>query len=103
VSVTAGEVQHVVALVEEQLLIDAAIDQANRPRWGIKFPDVVGAECDRNFLKGASMMVGAENGSWATYTYVPSARTYTHSPDWRLPERTADLVEEIVQLVRERI
>jgi hypothetical protein len=96
-------VSHVVAVVENKYLVDAAVDQADRPAWGIVFPSVLVAPCDKRVLTGQPMMLGMPNGAWGKYQLVPGARTYTHSRDWWLPERTQPLVEKIVRLVKERI
>lgn len=77
-----GITQHVVAIAERRWLLDYAIDQANRPQYGIDLIPLV-VPVTEDWLRGRSgHVVFRHNDSFLYYTARPGDRWFESSPNW---------------------
>jgi len=59
---------HVIALIDEQIIVDASIDQGNAPEHGITLPGVVYTVVEKEFHSGTRMIVDV---SGQRLVYIP--------------------------------
>lgn len=96
-------VGHLVAVLPKQrLLVDASLDQANRPNHDIILPSVFVSKVRREFLNTATeYAVYTVNNCVIRYERDIENVTYLMSNDWNLPGRTDEIVSSLVKLVEE--
>jgi hypothetical protein len=91
---------HLVAIAGPYL-IDASASQFSRPAKGIHLPDVLvldhGGELDRGLLRINPA------GGMIFYGTLQNPPEYKSAPDWRERSRTADIIQQIVQELREHL
>lgn len=88
---------HVVAIAGRRVLVDAAIDQANRPEWDIIVPGVLVTECGDGFLRCSPAVCQVNGGSWVTYrpTSGPGANDFMRSEYWVRSSRNRGIAKQI--------
>lgn len=95
---------HLVAIVQRSLLVDASLDQMDRPQRGIRLgPSVFGMpdEQYRHFMDGGQVAVTDNEGTVIVYVASPMDRRFQESKDWVLwQERYGTLAADIVDWVR---
>jgi hypothetical protein len=100
--VDADPVGHLVALLpKEKLIVDASLDQANRPQKQIELPPVLIAHVDDDFIAGKSPDTLMYNGCKLVYHAEPGNTVYKQSGDWNIPNRTKHAIKAIIKLVEE--
>ena len=72
------------AVLCENVLIDASLDQANRPRHGILFPSPFVVQVGGGFRRaGGRALTHGEDGVLVEYIHHPRNRSYLQTPAWR--------------------
>lgn len=95
------DIGHLVALVGRKYLIDAAIDQAERPHKNILLPPVFYQEAP-NFLSDGGLMgtlVHLSARVFLAYLTAPHKLVYQSSPDWLDENRTIPVASRIIELM----
>ncbi len=87
---------HLVAWVGEHTLVDAAIDQLDRPEFGLRLPSVLLAQAGQDFPRGAPVVVGVEKGATVSYRAVDGPNWYSNTEYW-WSDRLDQAVEEILE------
>ncbi len=95
-SMAQGINGHLVAILDEHLLIDASIDQANVPAHGILLPGVLIAVAPVLFLDGFEPLRCDVNGSRVVYRVHHLADDFTGSYDWGHNLETDGAVDRIL-------
>lgn len=96
-------VGHLVAVLEKKrFLIDASLDQANRPNRGIVLPGTVVGRFKHEFLYGKPE-VSTINGCAVRYIKEPSHNLWVTSRDWMEDERTQRATDAIIKHVERRL
>lgn len=93
---------HLVAILNEQLIVDASIDQANNPDRGITLPSVLVALADSTFLEGLCPLRCDVNGQYVTYLPFHLAADFASSYDWGHNPETDLAVERITNKMHAR-
>ena len=87
-------VGHLVAILEERVLVDLSLDQANRPARGIELAPLI-AQVDAKFLRGRRPIMGDFGETFVRYEADPNNRSYEVSRDWHMPERHGPTISRI--------
>lgn len=87
---------HVVAVVEGHTLVDAAIDQLDRPEYDLRLPPVLIAQCRPDFRQRATVMVGVSEGAIVSYEAVDGDEWFARSEYW-WSEDLGGVVDRIVR------
>ena len=94
---------HLVAFVGGRYIVDASIDQVNRPQKEISVPDVIVAKIERGFITGKRPLLVRLSSAVLRYEVMtPPDLGYRSSPNWRLRYQTQPAVERILAELRER-
>jgi hypothetical protein len=101
---------HLVTFVPRlNLLIDASIDQADRPEKNIKLPSVFVANVNKAFLSGKEpleydILAGSKHSTTVIYerTFLPS-KTYKMSSDWTRTDRTKRATREVINYIEAHV
>jgi hypothetical protein len=93
---------HLVAyLPQHRILLDASVDQANRPVRGIILPPVLTVpNIPSRFLNGDTRLVGSFNGMFLEYRHVPN-ETFRTTKDWTEYWRIKDAVKRILKRMKD--
>lgn len=89
---------HVVAVVEAHTLIDGAIDQLDRPRYNLRLPPILIAQCQPDFRQGATVMLGVYGGATVQYDAVEENDWFRRSEYW-WSEDVAAVAADVVNRV----
>jgi len=89
---------HLVALVDERVVLDIAIEMANAPSAGIVLTSVI-IPISPDWLAGALELAGDVGTGTVRYRARPDITTYTTHPHWTRPHPPA-LTARIVSKVR---
>lgn len=89
---------HVIALVDERILVDASIDQANDSAHDIVLPGVLWARVNEAFRVGTPGNHLTINVAGQHLTYIPSDTEidFHSSPDWGHNQQTDAAVDRII-------
>jgi hypothetical protein len=93
---------HLVALTEDNLMIDLSIDQANRPHRDI-FLHPFAAQVDEEFLRGEVSCTGQINDCMLKYDAVPGNDAFRQSPNWCLLADRKAVVDRILKRIQLRL
>lgn len=94
---------HLVTVVENKLLVDASIAQAERQRHNIYLPGVLVAPVTQKFLSGRGNFGFLHNRLMIAYEPDWKDRSYKRAPDWLEQKRTDPAVARIIHGIREEI
>jgi hypothetical protein len=86
---------HLVCHVQDTL-VDASLDQANRPEHDIKLLPFIAVETSPEFLAGKQMLVGKVNGCEVTYRPLRTSE-WRKSADWIEERRYRATVNAIIE------
>jgi hypothetical protein len=86
---------HLVCHVQD-VLVDASINQVNRPEHGIIIPPFMAVEATPQFLAGDGMLVGKVNGCEVQYRPLRDA-SWRSAPDWTNERRYREVVNAILE------
>lgn len=91
---------HMVVVIENRVILDASIDQADRPARGVKFPYSITAEVDDTFLSGEEPRICiSPTGMLLRYQARPNDQRYVDSPDWEQQYRTDRVVHQLCAVI----
>jgi hypothetical protein len=79
---------HLVAIVQRRFLWDLSIDQAERPRYRMFFPDPVILGVDENFLRGHTPLIAPWGDLVMIYVAKPYDKTFRELQHWAVEVRT---------------
>lgn len=92
---------HLVAFVGGRYVVDAAVDQVERPEKNIHVPDVLVAHPESGFIVGKKPMIVWLPAAMLRYeVMVPPDLGYKDSPNWRKRYQTQPAVERILHQLR---
>lgn len=87
---------HLCTLIDERTLLDLSADQISRPHRGMTVPEPIVLPWNAELTEGVS-----DEGMLIMYRRPDKPDTsFRSSPDWRLKERRAAIVSELVRLAR---
>lgn len=89
---------HLVVRVQD-VLVDASLEQANRPQWNLAVPPFMVSNIAPGFMEGKTQ-VGGVNGCEVAYTLLTGDSTWRSSPDWTDEDRARRAVNAIIARVR---
>jgi hypothetical protein len=89
---------HLVTRVQD-VIVDASLDQANRPQYKILIPPFMAVVISPKFLSGGHALAGTVNGCEIIYTRLTDSSWRT-SPDWTNERTYRDTVNRIIERVR---
>lgn len=92
---------HVIAVVEERYGLDLTIDQADRPKYGMRFTPHHFAASPA-FLAGDEPAVFTHEGSWVRYEAMPGEKGFLRAADWTEPVKTGGRAARVNPLPRVR-
>jgi hypothetical protein len=92
---------HLIALGPGGLLVDLSIDQANRPKVGIRVAPVVGVASRAFWLGEEAAGFRTPDGCDVHYQRITDDGTWRTAPDWVRPGRTKAVVNELAGLVEQ--
>lgn len=96
-------VGHLAAVLpERKLLIDASLDQANRPHKNILIPPVVVAKVTDEFLRSEDVVEYGVNGMRVVYEPRPEDRAWRESTNWNNSSQTKRAMKAIIKYIEER-
>lgn len=91
---------HLVALgVASRTLVDASLNQCDRPQHGIIMPSVFIATVTPAFVEGCDQVTFAINECIVVYGRVLDGPPFKHSPDWRDHKRVKRAVKAIIKYI----
>jgi hypothetical protein len=96
---TQQYVGHLAAMVDDKYLVDASIDQANRPAKDMILPPVMLAGVSRDFRrakKSERHFLRSDDGMVIIYEPRPKDKVWLSSPDWNEKTRHTRSVLRIV-------
>jgi len=89
---------HLVAFVGGRYLVDASIDQVERPAKDLHVPDVLVARTETGFVTGKRPLIVWLPSAVLRYeAMVPQDLGYKTSPNWRLRYQTQPAIDRILQ------
>jgi hypothetical protein len=91
---------HLVLNLEDRVLIDLTLDQANRPQHGILLPMPILAPLSPGFLTEEGQMVGLVNGCRVVYEARPFDRSFERSKDWTHRKRLDAVVGAAIRRLK---
>ena len=93
---------HLVAIVGSRWLVDASIDQANRPQRNIKLPDVLVAPLVNDFVTGKmNLAIERKDGLYIEYRAQPEDKeSWKDTPNWTQRWQTKPVVNRIVAILK---
>jgi hypothetical protein len=80
----------------QDVFVDASLDQANRPQYGIVLPAFIGVTSNPEFLAGRQMLQGTMNDCEVTYRPLRDA-SWRRSADWMDAARYRSAVNAIIE------
>ena len=94
---------HLVALVEDRLVVDISAGQASRPERGLVVPGVLSFEVPRAFVQGkVDRPLELDDGGVVVYRVRSGDKSFQKSRAWKRPDRRADAVLALVRLIERR-
>jgi hypothetical protein len=80
----------------QDVLVDASLDQVNRPQHGIVLPPFIAVQVSGQFLSGDGMLLGKVNGCEVQYRPLRDA-SWRSAPDWKNERRYRETVNAILE------
>lgn len=98
---SGDKVGHVVAIVENELMIDLSIDQFNRPEKEIVISDGegMGGVLPRNFVRNGGRVSYNCNGCSIVYWAQPENKFFLKSPNWQVGSQTQPIVDAMIRRI----
>jgi hypothetical protein len=93
-------VGHLVAVLPEHLrMVDASLDQCNRPHKGIFMPPCVVAQISEKFLAGEEKLEYAHHGCRVVYEATPNENQWRVSSNWTNKAQTKRAMKAIIRYI----
>lgn len=95
---------HLVAIVDNEYLLDPTIGQASRPEYDIHLGPLITKINKKSFIHGTSNLIGMYGSSIEAnpviinYFAIPGDKSYKQTPDWK-SNRITTFVEKIMQKI----
>jgi hypothetical protein len=84
-----------------RVMIDASLNQCDRPQYDIHLPPVFSSLVTEDFLLGLGEVAYDINGCAVKYVRVKEPAPFKHSPDWRDHKRVKRAVKAIIKHIEE--
>lgn len=91
---------HLVVVTRDRVMIDAALDQCDRPARNIEAPPVMAVKATRGFLAGSTALYVELPKGHAVYHWTRGVPFPVHAPDWVEPTRIVEPTRQLVAAIR---
>jgi hypothetical protein len=73
---------HLVAVAQDEMLVDLTLDQCNAPERGVRLSPGVFHGLPKGFTKGGRQSYPVNDGCVVVYDAHPEGKTFLSAPDW---------------------